>query len=127
MLATFYPKKILNVQIFAVNITGENKFRAKTFFETYLKDNDKELNSYNITYNSSYFTINKDTIDILILISDESFISEIIKNDFDKADKILFWTECAKANDLMKKFMQKIMVCNKKFDFLLTPRYFKMR
>ncbi len=121
---TFLSMKSINIQIFTVKITDENKYRAKNYFDNYIAENSLRFLTYNITYNMSYFTITKDVNDVLVIITDENFIEDVMKNDFDKADKILFWTDTEKAKGIMKKFPKKIMACNKKFDFLLTPRYF---
>jgi hypothetical protein len=124
--ATFFPMKSINLQIFGAKISDENKFRAKSFCEKFVRSNSQKIFAYNIAYNTSYFTISKDTQDFLFIFTDENFIDDIMKNDFENADKIMFWTEIPKAKELLKKYPKKIMVANKKFDFLLTPRFFMM-
>ena len=124
VVVTLYPMMIINFTVFANKISDENKMRAKNFIEKFVKDNQYEYLTYNLSFNQSYFEISKEPLEILIIMSDENFINDVVKNDFDKAERILFWTECQKAKDLMKKFPKKIISCNSKFDFLLTPRYF---
>ena len=126
LIADFFPMKIINLQIFATKITDENKFRVKSYCDNYVTCNDLKILYYKASYNNSYFTINKDPLDILIIFADENFIDDVVKFDLEKADKVMFWTDSAKAKDYMKKYPKKIMVFNPKFDFLLTPRFFKV-
>ena len=126
VFATFYPMKIINLQIFAKKISEENRIHARNFLENQVKENFLTTLSYNISFNSSYFSICKEPLDMLVIFSDETCIDDVIKNDFEKADKIMFWTESQNAKELLKKYPKKILLCKNKFDHLLTPRFFKI-
>jgi len=122
---TLQSQKRINLQIYAIKFTESHCLRVKTFFDTFIPNHKIKSPFHKVDFWINYQTIEKEEDDILVIISDENFIDQIMESEFEKADRIMFWSETSKAKELMNKYPNKIKACNNIIDFLLTPRFFE--
>jgi hypothetical protein len=120
------PQKRINLQIFAIKFTDSHMFRVKTFFDQFIPSHIVRTPIHRVDFNINYQKIEKEKDDFLVIFSDENFIDQVMESEFEKADRIMFWSETHKAKELMAKNFEKIKACNNTIDFLLTPRFFEV-
>ena len=124
LTVSLHSQKRINLQIFSIKFTELHCLRVKTFFDDYIPRHKVKTPFHKVDFWINYQTIEKEEDDFLVIFCDENFIDQIIESEFEKADRIMFWSETSKAKELMSKYPNKIYACNNIIDFLLTPRFF---